>query len=72
MILGAAPEWQNKGISSIYHTFIASNLERGSIKYAITNPQAEDNSAYKVWDRYGYEPYMRRKCFIKDIEYVTQ
>jgi hypothetical protein len=72
MILGAAPEWQNKGISSIYHTFIATNLERGSIKYAITNPQAEDNSAYKVWDRYGYEPYMRRKCFIKDIEYVAQ
>jgi GNAT superfamily N-acetyltransferase/uncharacterized protein YnzC (UPF0291/DUF896 family) len=72
MILGAAPEWQNKGISSIYHTFIATNLERGTIKYAITNPQAEDNSAYKVWDRYGYEPYMRRKCFIKDIEYVTQ
>lgn len=68
MILGAAEEWQNKGISSIYHTFIATNLHRGSIKYAITNPQAEDNSAYKVWDRYGYEPYMRRKCYIREIK----
>ncbi len=68
MILGAAPEWQNKGISSIYHTHIATNLERGRIKYAITNPQAENNSAYKVWDRYGYEPYMRRRCFIKNID----
>jgi GNAT superfamily N-acetyltransferase len=67
MILGAAPEWQNKGISSIYHTHIATNLERGRIKYAITNPQAENNSAYKVWDRYGYEPYMRRRCYIKNI-----
>lgn len=68
MILGAAPEWQNKGISSIYHTHIATNLERGRIKYAITNPQAENNSAYKVWDRYGYEPYMKRRCYIKNIE----
>lgn len=68
MILGAAPEWQNKGISSIYHTHIATNLERGRIKYAITNPQAENNSAYKVWERYGYEPYMRRRCYIKKID----
>ncbi len=68
MILGAAPEWQNKGISSIYHTHIATNLERGTIKYAITNPQAETNSAYKVWERYKYDPYMRRRCYIKNIE----
>jgi len=68
MILGAAPKWQHKGISSIYHTHIATNLERGRIRYAISNPQAENNSAYKVWGRYGYEPYMRRRCYIKNIE----
>lgn len=68
MLIGAAPEWQNKGISSIYHTQIATNLVRGDIQYAITNPQAENNSAYKVWERYGYEPYMRRRCYIKKIE----
>ena len=67
LLLGAASEWQNKGISSIYHTHIASNLERGTIRYAITNPQAENNSAYKVWERYGYEPYMKRRCYIKNL-----
>ncbi|PKO99194.1 MAG: hypothetical protein CVU13_06605 [Bacteroidetes bacterium HGW-Bacteroidetes-8] len=67
LLLGASSEWQNKGISSIYHTHIATNLERGTIKYAITNPQAENNSAYKVWDRYGYEPYMKRRCYIKSL-----
>jgi GNAT superfamily N-acetyltransferase len=67
MLLGASSEWQNKGISSIYHTHIASNLERGEIRYAITNPQAENNSSYKVWERYGYEPYMRRRCYIKSL-----
>lgn len=68
MIVGAAPKWQNKGISSIYHTHIATNLERGRIKYAISNPQSENNSASKVWSRYSNEPYMRRRCYIKNIE----
>ena len=68
MMVASASEWHNKGISSIYHTFIATNLHRGTIKYAITNPQNEYNLATKVWDRYGYEPYMRRRCYIKDIK----
>lgn len=68
MILGAAPKWQNKGISSIYHTYIASNLESGRIKYAISNPQAENNSAYKVWSRYSNKPYMKRRCYLTNIE----
>jgi len=67
MMVGSAAEWHNRGISSVYHTFIATNLHRGSIKYAITNPQMEHNLATKVWDRYGYDPYMRRRCYIKDI-----
>lgn len=68
MLLGASPKWQNKGISSIYHTHIASNLESGKIKYAISNPQAESNSAYKVWSRYSHEPYMKRRCYTTNIE----
>ena len=67
MMVASASEWHNKGISSIYHTFIATNLHRGSIKHAITNPQNEYNLATKVWERYGAEPYMRRRCYIKDI-----
>jgi len=68
LLLGASDEWQNKGISSIYHTHIATNLERADVKYALTNPQAENNSAYKVWERYGYEPYMKRRCYLKNIQ----
>ena len=67
MILGSSEEWQNKGISSIYHTHLATNLSKSNIQYAISNPQAENNSAYKVWSRYGFEPYMRRRCYIKSI-----
>jgi hypothetical protein len=67
MMLGAAPDWQNKGISSIYHSVLAVRLKKLDIKYAISNPQAEDNSAYKVWERYEHFPYMKRRCYIKTI-----
>ncbi len=68
MLIGAAPKWHNKGLSSIYHTHLTSNLENGRIRYAISNPQAENNSASKVWNDYGHEPYMKRRCYITNIE----
>lgn len=67
MMLGAAPEWQNKGISSIVHTHLATIFKKRDIKFAITNPQAEENLAHKVWDRYEYFPFMTRRCYIKEL-----
>jgi GNAT superfamily N-acetyltransferase len=67
MLLGAAPEWQNKGISSIIHTYLATRFKELNLKYAITNPQAEDNSVYKVWEMYEHEPFMKRRCYIKSL-----
>ncbi|HBY02914.1 MAG TPA: GTP cyclohydrolase, partial [Rikenellaceae bacterium] len=67
MLLGAAPEWQHKGISSIFHTHLATNLQKLGVVSGITNPQAEKNLAQKVWERYEYEPYMKRRCYIKNI-----
>jgi hypothetical protein len=67
MLIGAAPEWQHKGITSIFHTHLGSNLKERGITYGITNPQAETNSAFKVWERYEFEPYMKRRCYIKNI-----
>ncbi|MFA6335094.1 MAG: hypothetical protein WCX48_05985 [Bacteroidales bacterium] len=67
MMLGAAPEWQNKGISSIIHTHLATIFKERDIKFAISNPQAENNLIHKVWDRYENFPYMTRRCYIKNI-----
>ena len=67
MLLGAAPDWQNKGISAIPHTHLATIFQKIDLKYAISNPQAEDNSAFKVWERYEHFPYMKRRCYIKNI-----
>lgn len=68
MLLGSSPKWRNSGISSIYHTTLATYFKKDGVEWAITNPQEENNSATKVWERYGgVEHYMRRRCYIKKI-----
>ncbi len=69
MMVGSDPKWGHKGVSAIFHNFLANSFIKNGVRYAITNPQIEDNSAIKVWDRYeGRELFMRRRCFIKIIE----
>ena len=68
MIMGAAKEWQNTGISSVIHTYLATRFKELDLQYAITNPQAEENSVFKVWERYTYSPYMKRRCYIKSLQ----
>ena len=67
MMSGASPKWQSKGLSSMYHVYMERSLAGRDVRWGITNPQAETNSAYKVWERYESQPYMRRRCYIKTI-----
>lgn len=68
MMVGADPHWKSKGVSAIFHNHLAANFSRKGIKYAITNPQIEDNSAVKVWDSYSEkELHARRRCYIKTL-----
>ena len=69
MINGAAPKWQNTGVSSVFHNIMARQYRECGAKWAITNPQIETNSAAFVWNKYGdHELYMRRRCYIKEIK----
>lgn len=68
MINGAAPKWQNTGVSSVYHNIMARKYRDAGVKWAITNPQIETNKAVNVWDRYEHKLYMRRRCYIKKIQ----
>lgn len=67
MINGAAPKWQNTGVSSVYHCKMSRKYRENGVKWAITNPQIETNSASFVWGKYDHELYMRRRCYIKPI-----
>ena len=67
MINGAAPKWQNTGVSSIFHCSMADKYKKSSTVWAISNPQIETNSAVNVWGKYEHELYMRRRCYVKKI-----
>lgn len=67
MLNGAAPKWQNTGVSSVFHCIMADRYKACGAKWAIANPQIETNSAVNVWDRYEHELYMRRRCYLKKI-----
>ena len=68
MINGASPKWQNTGVSAVYHCIMAGKVAQTDVKWGITNPQIETNSAAKVWERYDPQPFMRRRCYLKTIE----
>lgn len=68
MINGAAPKWQNTGISAVFHGMMADQFKAAGCKWALANPQVETNLAVNVWERYDSKLWMRRRCWIKKIK----
>lgn len=68
MLNGAAPEWQNKGVSALFYKDMADKAIRVGNRIAISNPQIENNTAANIWNDYEHEPFMRRRCWLKTIE----
>ena len=68
MLVGSSPAWAQRGLSAIYHNNLAANFKARNLKYCITNPQIDTNiGAIKVWESYDSEPFMRRRCWIKEL-----
>lgn len=67
MVNGVDPEWQSKGISSVYYCDLAEKAKKYNMVTSITNPQIETNSAVNVWSSYDSKLFMRRRCFVKEI-----
>ena len=67
MVNGAAPQWQNKGVSAVYYEEMADKALKIGNRWAISNPQIESNSAVNIWNSYEHEPFMRRRCYLKSI-----
>jgi hypothetical protein len=65
---GVHPEWQKKGIVSIYYTEMNKAYIKYNVKVAISNQQLESNAdAIAMWHNYESEPYIRRRCYKKEI-----
>jgi len=68
MLNGAHPDWQKKGLSSIYHAYLNEGFIKRKIKFGISNPQIDTNVAAQVWSEYDNREFMRRRCYIQDIK----
>lgn len=64
---GVHPDWQNKGVHSIFYGDMNVHTRELKSKVAICNPQLESNTALMVWKHYEHEVYLRRRCYKKKI-----
>ena len=68
LLNGVLPEWQKRGVHSIYY----SDMNQAAITYGVhtayTNPQIIGNEAVKIWEtQYNTKPLMKRAVFGKKI-----
>lgn len=67
-LIGVDPEYLNRGVSVIFAYELAKMLQKGSVKYADTNLNLEDNAAIiNLWKRFDQFQNKRRRSFIKKI-----
>jgi len=65
-LTGVHPNWQKRGIHSLFYVEMNKSYIRNHVKTAISNQQLESNTAaISVWDSYDKEPYIRRRCYSK-------
>ena len=68
LLNGVHPEWQKRGVHSIYYAEMNRNAIINNVTLAYTNPQIIGNEAEKIWSTtYQTEPLMKRAIFGKAI-----
>jgi hypothetical protein len=67
LLTGVTPDWQNRGIHSLYHAVLNNNYIELGVKTAYTNPQLESNEAHRIWLKYNSKLLIRRRIFVKNL-----
>lgn len=68
MLVGVSPKWEGNGLTAILHSHLHRRWQQKGVRWAISNPQYEDNAALKIWDAYPEkEFYIRRRVYIKSL-----
>jgi hypothetical protein len=64
---GVHPDWQNKGVHSLYYVAMNKSYIKNNVKIAISSSQLETNTnAVGIWDNYEKEFLFRNRCSIKE------
>lgn len=68
LLNGVLPEWQKRGVHSIYYSDMNEAAIRYQVHTAYTNPQIIGNEAVKIWEtQYNTTPLMQRAVFGKAL-----
>ena len=68
LLNGVLPEWQKRGVHSIYYSDMNESAIRYGVHSGYTNPQIIGNEAVKIWEtQYISKPLMQRAVFAKPI-----
>jgi hypothetical protein len=68
LLTGVTPEWQNKGVHSLYHAEMNNKFIALGVKTALSNPQLESNEAHRIWQKYDSKFAARRRIYIRKID----
>ncbi|MBQ9418225.1 MAG: hypothetical protein IJU19_06555 [Bacteroidales bacterium] len=69
LLNGVLPEWQKRGVHSIYYSDMNEAAITHGVHTAYTNPQIIGNEAVKIWEtQYHTTPLMQRAVFAKKID----
>ena len=64
---GVHPDWQHRGIHSLYYVAMNKAYIKHNVKIAISSSQLETNiNAVGIWDNYEKELLFRARCFMKE------
>ena len=68
LLNGVLPEWQKRGVHSIYYSEMNVAAIKNRVHTAYTNPQIIGNEAVKIWEtQYNTTPLMQRAVFGKAL-----
>lgn len=68
LLNGVLPEWQKRGVHSIYYSEMNLAAIRYGVHTAFTNPQIIGNEAVKIWEtQYNTTPLNQRAIFGKPL-----
>ena len=68
LLNGVHPEWQRRGVHSLYYAEMNRNAIRDGVTTSYSNPQIIGNEAVKIWEtQFQAEPLMQRAVWGKKI-----
>jgi len=68
LLNGVHPDWQKRGVHSIYYSQMNINAIKHGVRWAYSNPQIIGNEAQRIWDTtYKSQPLIKRAVFRKMI-----